>query len=93
MPALRRVGRRGRRGVTRRAADHGLGTLGQRLGDRHGHTAVLERTRRVQPFVLEPDLGAEALTEALGQEQGRVALLERDDVLDAIEVEPVLRIP
>ena len=83
------VGRgRGRR-IAGRSADDGLGAVGLGLGDRHRHAAVLERTRGIESLELQPDVRAETLRESLGVEQRRVPFLQRDDLVDAVEVEPL----
>src|SRR4030095_780715 len=70
-----------RRRVARRGADDGARAGLERLRDRHGHPAVLERTRRIEALALQVDLRARV--GGLGQpgrgHERRVALEERDD--------------
>ena len=74
----RRVGGRRGRGVARRRAHDRLGALLDRLGDGHGHAAVLERPGRVGALDLQPDLGADPLGEARRRQQRRAALEQGD---------------
>ncbi len=80
-PGAGRVGRRrGGRVAGARANDH-LRTPFHRLGHRHGHAAVLERSGRVQPLVLQVqlDVAANLAGQAVGTNQRRVALEQRHD--------------
>src|SRR6478735_6353088 len=76
---LRRVGGGRRARVARARADDGLGPLAGGDADRRRHAAVLERAGGVEAFVLEVDLGADALGELLGVDERGAALVERDD--------------
>ena len=74
------VGRRRRRGVAGGGADDGVAALFHRLGHRHGHAPVLERSGGVEAFVFDVDV--HVLTEQAGNvlqaDQRRVALAQAD---------------
>ena len=77
--SMRRV-RCGRgRSVAGRCADDGLRAVLERLRDRHGHSSVLERTRRVHALELDPDRGSRAGGERRGGDERGAALAEGDD--------------
>ena len=74
------VGRRRRGGVAGGRADDGIAALFHRLGHRHGHAPVLERSGGVEAFVFDVDV--HVLTEQAGNvlqaDQRRVALAQAD---------------
>ena len=78
-----RVGGRGCGRVSGGSADDRIGTVRLRLRDGHRHPAVLEGTGRVQPLVLEVQLGSRSdpAGERGGRYEGRVPLQQRDDGL------------
>ena len=73
---------RGRgRGVAGGSANDGLGPLFNRARNRHGHSPVLEGSRRIQPFVFEIDLCGRSnfLAQARRKNERGVAFVERND--------------
>ena len=81
----RRVGRRARRRVARRGADHRLGAVAHGRRDRAGHAAVLERAGRVGALELQAHGRAHHLREHRRAQQRRRALLQADERVARLE--------
>ena len=75
----RRVGGSGGGGVAGGRADHRLHAVLLGGRERGGHAAVLERTRRVEPLVLEIEVDAQTIAEPGSVDQRRRPLADRDD--------------
>src|ERR1017187_9647456 len=62
--------------------------MGLGLGDGHGHTAVFEGARRIEPFALEPHVRFEPFGKSIGVDQRSIAFLKRHHVVHVVEIEP-----
>ena len=80
-PRPRRVSGRGRGSIPGRGADHGLRSFLDRLRERHGHPAILERAGRVEPLVLHEDLAIapDPRAQLRRMDERRGAFVQRDE--------------
>ena len=85
----RRIRRGRRRCVARRRAQHGLLTPGHRLGDGHGHAAIFERARRVEPLDLQMNCAPGVFGQPRRRHQRGAALEQRDCGPAVLDRQPI----